>query len=124
MSLAALVTVAPTATAEPAAPVAPAVAQPGIDFGWTAATVTLNPKDQRIILNGGGAAFGAMVGAVACSASGPGAVLCGAVGAAVGAMVFAAIQEYGVREGCNVKVTLNYVPPGTVRKIWRSGKGC
>jgi hypothetical protein len=107
------------------------VSNPHVDFGWTSATVTLNPKDQRIILSSGGAGAGSVIGAVisaaACSETGPGAVLCGAAGGAFGAVIGSAassvIKEYGVKEHCNVKVKFGYFPPH-VEKVWRSGKGC
>lgn len=89
----------------------PVVADPSIDFGLTSATITLNAKDQRIILSGGGAAAGALLGGLLCSASGPGAVLCAAGGAVIGTMVFEAIKEYAVRENCELDVKIGYFPP-------------
>jgi len=90
----------------------PVVADPSIDFGLTSATLTLNAKDQRILLSGGGAGAGALIGGLLCSASGAGAVLCAAGGAVIGTMVFEAIKEYAVRENCELKVKIGYFPPG------------
>jgi hypothetical protein len=89
----------------------PVVADPSIDFGWTSATITLNPKDQRIILSGGGTAAGGLLGALVCSGSGPGAALCAVGGAVIGTIVFEAIKEYAVDENCDVNVTIGYFPP-------------
>lgn len=89
----------------------PVVADPSIDFGLTSATITLNPKDQRIILSGGGVAAGGLLGALICSGSGPGAALCAVGGAVVGEIVFEAIKEYVVKDNCDLEVTVSYVPP-------------
>jgi hypothetical protein len=95
----------------------PVIADPSIDFGLTSATITLNAKDQRIILSGGGAAAGALLGGLLCSTTGPGAVLCAAGGAVIGTMVFEAIKEYAVRENCEIHVRIGYFPPG-VQDVW------
>ncbi|MGH2841063.1 MAG: hypothetical protein ACRDKY_09600 [Solirubrobacteraceae bacterium] len=95
----------------------PVVADPSIDSGWTSATIRLNAKDQRILLSGGGAGAGAIIGGLVCSGSGPGAISCAAGGAVIGAMVFEAIKEYAVRENCEVHVKIGYFPPG-VRDAW------
>jgi hypothetical protein len=95
----------------------PVVADPSIDFGLTSATITLNAKDQRILLSGGGAGAGALIGGLLCSETGPGAVLCAAGGAVIGTMVFEAIKEYAVRENCEVHVKIGYFPPG-VQDAW------
>jgi hypothetical protein len=87
----------------------PVVADPSIDFGLTSATITLNAKDQRIILSGGGAAAGALIGGLICSETGPGAALCAAGGAAIGTIVFEAIKEYAVRDNCDLAVTISYI---------------
>lgn len=89
----------------------PVVADPSIDFGLTSATITLNPKDQRIILSGGGVAAGGLLGALICSGSGPGAALCAVGGAVIGEIVFEAIKEYAVKDNCDLEVTIGYVPP-------------
>ncbi|MFT7837236.1 hypothetical protein Q5530_13900 [Saccharothrix sp. BKS2] len=89
----------------------PVVADPSIDFGLTSATITLNPKDQRIILSGGGVAAGGLLGALICSGSGPGAALCAIGGAVIGEIVFEAIKEYAVKDNCDLEVTIGYVPP-------------
>lgn len=89
----------------------PVVADPSIDFGLTSATITLNAQDQRIILSGGGEAAGGLLGLLICSGSGPGAALCAVGGAVIGSMVFEAIKEYLVRENCDLKVKIAYLPP-------------
>lgn len=89
----------------------PVVADPSIDFGLTSAVITLNPKDQRIILSGGGVAAGGLLGALICSGSGPGAALCAVGGAVIGEIVFEAIKEYAVKDNCDLEVTVGYVPP-------------
>lgn len=89
----------------------PVVADPSIDFGLASATIKLNPKDQRIILNGGGTAAGGLLGGLLCAETGPGAVLCATGGAVIGTMVFGAIQEYGVRDNCDIHVKIGYFPP-------------
>jgi hypothetical protein len=91
----------------------PVIADPSIDFGLTSATITLNAKDQRIILSGGGTAAGGLLGALLCAESGPGAVLCAVGGAVIGTMVFEAIKEYAVRENCELHVKIGYFPPST-----------
>jgi hypothetical protein len=96
----------------------PVVADPSIDFGWTSATITLNPKDQRIILSAGGTAAGGLLGALICSGSGPGAALCAVGGATIGTLVFEAIKEYAVDDNCDVKVVFGYFPP-EVDQVYR-----
>ena len=103
----------------------PVVADPSVSFvKWWPPTweVTLNPKDQRIILSTGGAAVGAAIGAAVCSSGTPVAmVVCAAVGAAVVTAVTEAFKEYGVKEGCNWKARVQ-ITPIRVTKKWRSGK--
>lgn len=91
----------------------PVIADPSIDFGLTSATITLNAKDQRIILSGGGTAAGGLLGALICAESGPGAALCAVGGAVIGTMVFEAIKEYTVRDNCELHVKIGYFPPNT-----------
>lgn len=101
----------------------PVVADPSIDFGLTSATLTLNPQDQRILLSTGGTIVGGAIGALLCSGSGPGAVVCALVGAGLGTALFETIKEYGVKENCDVKVRIGYFPPH-IDNIWREGSGC
>lgn len=102
----------------------PVVADPSVDFvKWFPPTwvITLNPKDQRIILSSGGAAVGALVGAALCSEGTPVAsAVCAAAGAVIVTAVSEAFKEYGVKEGCNWKVRWSI--KGGVKDKWRSGK--
>jgi hypothetical protein len=101
----------------------PVVADPSVEHEkWIPPTyiVTLNPKDQRIILSSGGAAVGAAIGALLCAAGGPAAALCAAAGALVVTAVAEGIKEYGVKEGCNWKVRVLF--PAYIDGTWRSGR--
>ena len=112
-----------TQTIDTAGATFPVVADPSVkrEKWWPfTVVVTLNAKDQRIILSSGGAAIGAAIGAAVCSASGPGAIACAAVGALIVTAVAETIKEYGVKDGCNIKA--RWVLGKGVRSVWRSGK--
>ncbi|MDQ1289103.1 MAG: hypothetical protein QG622_2669 [Actinomycetota bacterium] len=100
----------------------PVVADPSIEMvQWLPPIwiVTLNAKDQRILVSSGGAAFGAAVGALLCSGSTPvGAASCAALGALVATAATEIIKEYGIKEGCNLHVVVGLIG---VQNAYRSG---
>jgi hypothetical protein len=101
----------------------PVIADPSIKRErWWPLTfvVTLNPKDQRIILSSAGAGVGAGIGALMCAQGGPAAALCAVAGAVIVTAVAEAFKEYGVKEGCNWKA--RWVLGDGVKKTWRTGR--
>lgn len=102
----------------------PVVADPSVDFtDWLPPTwvITLNAKDQRIIVSSGGAAIGAAIGAAMCTAEAPGVgtAFCAAAGALVVSLIAEGIKEYGIKDGCDWKVRLAIMQDA---ERWRSGK--
>lgn len=90
-----------------------------IDFGWTAATITLTPDEQRAIVDEAGKWIAAAIAAAACSGGSPvAAAMCGAGVGTVVTLLGYAVKKLGISDRCRMKITVGYEL--SVRKMWLS----